>query len=195
MMGSFQASVSHLRTFTSCATEFPGAVYTGLAVNEAHTMLYAANDKAGTIDVFNSSFDQIDLGDHAFRTPGQIEARGLVPFNVTDIGGHVYVTYAPAGREAQTMADEGDGAVAIFSESGKLEPHGVLLGGPHTPSPLRGASLSLRTISASSAATFWWAISASCTAKSTLSISRPTSWKARSRSPPVQETRRAVSGP
>jgi uncharacterized protein (TIGR03118 family) len=133
MMGSFQASVSHLRTFTSCATEFPGAVYTGLAVNEAHTMLYAANDKAGTIDVFNSSFDQIDLGDHAFRTPGQIEARGLVPFNVTDIGGHVYVTYAPAGREAQTMADEGDGAVAIFSESGKLEPHGVLLGGPHTP--------------------------------------------------------------
>jgi uncharacterized protein (TIGR03118 family) len=99
-------------------------------------MLYAANTRAGTIDVFNSSFDPVDLGDlgnHAFRTPGQIEARGLVPFNVTDIGGHVYVTYAPAGREAQTMADPGDGAVAIFTESGKLEPHGVLLGGPHTP--------------------------------------------------------------
>ena len=111
----------------------PGAVYTGLAVNDAHTMLYAANDSAGTIDVFNSSFDPVDLGDHAFRTPGQIEARGLVPFNVTDIGGDVYVTYAPSGRAAQTMAGEGDGAVAIFSESGKLEPHGVLLGGPHTP--------------------------------------------------------------
>ena len=80
-------------------------------------MLYAANTSAGTIDVFNSSFDPVDLGDlgnHAFRTPGQIEARGLVPFNVTDIGGHVYVTYAPAGRAAQTMAGEGDGAVAIF---------------------------------------------------------------------------------
>jgi uncharacterized protein (TIGR03118 family) len=111
----------------------PGAVYTGLAVNEAHTMLYAANTSAGTIDVFNSSFDPVDLGHHAFRTPGQIEARGLVPFNVTDIGGDVYVTYAPSGREAQTMAGPGDGAVAIFSESGKLEPHGVLLGGPHTP--------------------------------------------------------------
>ena len=37
------------------------------------------------------------------------------------------------GVTAQTMAGEGDGAVAIFSESGKLEPHGVLLGGPHTP--------------------------------------------------------------
>ena len=37
------------------------------------------------------------------------------------------------GRDAQIIAGEGDGAVAIFSESGKLEPHGVLLGGPHTP--------------------------------------------------------------
>ena len=121
-------STAHIEVTT------PGAVYTGLAVNEAHTMLYAADTSGGTIDVFNSSFDAVlDLGNHAFRTPGQIEARGLVPFNVTDIGGDVYVTYAPSGREAQTMADAGDGAVAIFSESGKLEPHGVLLGGPHTP--------------------------------------------------------------
>ena len=120
-------STAHIEVTT------PGAVYTGLAVNEAHTMLYAADTSGGTIDVFNSSFDAVDLGKHAFRTPGQIEARGLVPFNVTDIGGDVYVTYAPSGREAQTMADAGDGAVAIFSESGKLEPHGVLLGGPHTP--------------------------------------------------------------
>jgi uncharacterized protein (TIGR03118 family) len=111
----------------------PGAVYTGLAVNQAETMLYAANDSAGTIDVFNSMFTPVNLGDHAFETPGQIAARGLVPFNVTDINGDVYVTYAPAGHVAQTMAGEGDGAVAIFTESGKLEPHGVLLGGPQTP--------------------------------------------------------------
>jgi uncharacterized protein (TIGR03118 family) len=111
----------------------PGAVFTGLAINAADTMLYAADDKAGTIDVFNSSFAPVNLGDHAFKTPGAIAARGLVPFNVTDIGGNVYVTYAPAGRTAQTMAGLGDGAVAVFTESGKLEPHGVLLGGPHTP--------------------------------------------------------------
>ena len=111
----------------------PGASYTGLAINQADTMLYAANDSAGTIDVFNSSFHPVSLGDHAFRTPGQIAARGLVPFNVTDIGGNVYVTYAPAGHTAQTMAGLGDGAVAVFTEIGKLEPHGVLLGGPHTP--------------------------------------------------------------
>jgi uncharacterized protein (TIGR03118 family) len=123
---------------TTAEVEVPanGAVYTGLAVNEAHTMLYAADTLGGKIDVFDSQFKPVDLSDlsnHAFRTPGQIEARGLVPFNVTDIGGHVYVTYAPAGRAAQIAAGEGDGAVAVFSESGKLEPHGVLLGGPHTP--------------------------------------------------------------
>jgi uncharacterized protein (TIGR03118 family) len=121
-------STAHIEVTTE------GAVYTGLAVNQAHTMLYAADTRGGTIDVFDSNFDPVvNLGKHAFETPGQIEARGLVPFNVTDIGGHVYVTYAPSGRAAQTTADLGDGAVAIFSESGKLEPHGVLLGGPHTP--------------------------------------------------------------
>jgi uncharacterized protein (TIGR03118 family) len=122
-----------LGTTASVEVTTPGAVYTGLAVNEAHTMLYAADTRGGTIDVFDSSFAPVDLGDHAFKTPGQIAARGLVPFNVTAIGDHVYVTYAPSGREAQIMAGEGEGAVAIFSESGKLEPHGVLLGGPHTP--------------------------------------------------------------
>jgi uncharacterized protein (TIGR03118 family) len=114
----------------------PGAVYTGLAINHAQTMLYAADTRGGKIDVFDHNFNPVDLGDlgnHAFRTPGEIEARGLVPFNVTDIGGHVYVTYAPAGRAAQIAAGEGDGAVAVFTESGKLEPHGVLLGGPQTP--------------------------------------------------------------
>src|SRR5262249_1535595 len=113
---------------------------TGLAVKEAHTMLYAANTSAGTNDVFDSSFDWVDLGDHAFKTPGQIAARGLVPFNATDIGGEGYVTYAPSGRAAQTMADEGDGAGAIFSETGELEPDGELLGGPTTPRAARGAA-------------------------------------------------------
>src|SRR5262245_55497763 len=39
----------------------PGAVYTGLAVNEAHTMLYAADTRGGTIDVFDSNFKAVDL--------------------------------------------------------------------------------------------------------------------------------------
>jgi uncharacterized protein (TIGR03118 family) len=52
---------------------------------------------------------------------------------VTDIGGNVYVTYAPSGHAAQTTAGLGDGAVAVFTESGQLELSKTLLGGPHTP--------------------------------------------------------------
>src|SRR5262249_33298905 len=61
-------STAHIEVTT------PGAVYTGLAVNEAHTMLYAANTSGGTIDVFDSSFDPVHPGKHAFPTPGQIAA-------------------------------------------------------------------------------------------------------------------------
>jgi uncharacterized protein (TIGR03118 family) len=71
----------------------PGAVYTGLAINQApEPRLYAA--RAGGIDVFNGSFQPVILPG-AFATPAA--AAGLVPFNVQTIGGNVAVTYAPAG--------------------------------------------------------------------------------------------------
>jgi uncharacterized protein (TIGR03118 family) len=106
--------------FTQWTT--PGASYTGLAINQAGTMLYAANDKgAGSINVYNSSFDPVSLGPNAFATPASISAAGLVPFNVTDIGGSVYVTYAPSGHLAQEEAAPGQGAVAVFNESGVLQ--------------------------------------------------------------------------
>ena len=55
----------------------PGAIYTGLAINQGQTMLYAANGATGGIDVFNSSFAPVGGG--AFATPSAISARGLVP--------------------------------------------------------------------------------------------------------------------
>jgi uncharacterized protein (TIGR03118 family) len=78
--------------------------------------------------VFNNAFQQISLGAGAFATPTAVMAAGLVPFNVTDLGGNVSVTYAPSGHTAQTMATAGEGAVAEFSESGGLEK--TIVGGP-----------------------------------------------------------------
>ena len=40
---------------------------------------------------------------------------------MTDLGGNVFVTYAPSGHCPQTMATAGQGAVAEFSESGDIE--------------------------------------------------------------------------
>jgi hypothetical protein len=80
-------------------------------------MLYAANDGGtGSIDVFNSSFKPVTLNANAFANP----FADLVPFNVQDIDGNVYLTYAPAGRPNQTGAGLGQGAVAVFDENGNL---------------------------------------------------------------------------
>jgi uncharacterized protein (TIGR03118 family) len=101
-------------------TSVAGASFTGLAINKADTELFAANTAgAGGIDVFNNAFEQVTEPAGAFATP--MAATGLVPFNVTDLGGNVFVTYAPSGHTAQTMATGGMGAVAEFTESGTLE--------------------------------------------------------------------------
>jgi uncharacterized protein (TIGR03118 family) len=99
-----------------------GAIYTGLAANQASTTLYAANGAGtGSVDVFNSSFAAETLPTGAFATPTAIKTAGLVPFNVKDINGKVYVTYAPSGHAAQTSAGKGMGALAVFGEDGTLE--------------------------------------------------------------------------
>jgi len=97
----------------------PGAVYTGLAINGPQTRLYAANGAgSGSVDVFDSSFAPLSLAAGAFVDPSL--PTGLVPFNVRDIGGDVYVIYAPAGRANQINASLGAGAVAIFDEDGNF---------------------------------------------------------------------------
>lgn len=97
----------------------PGAVYTGLAINGTQTRLYAANGAgSGSVDVFDSSFAPMNLAAGAFLDP--CLPSGLVPFNVQDIGGDIYVTYAPTGRANQINAPLGAGAVAIFDEAGNF---------------------------------------------------------------------------
>jgi uncharacterized protein (TIGR03118 family) len=104
-----------------------GASYTGLAVNSTGTLLYAANDEGtGSINVFSSSFAPTTLTGN-FTDPNL--PAGFVPFNVEDIGGTVYVTYAPAGHAAQTMATAGEGVVATFTESGTFIKN-LVTGGP-----------------------------------------------------------------
>ena len=115
-----------------------GAVYTGLALatNTAGSFLYAANDAQGRIDVFDGSFKPHDFGPNAFVDP--VLPAGLVPFDIRLINGDLYVTYAPAGRANQTGAHEGQGAVAVFTTSGKFLPSpsgGQLIAGGKLAAP------------------------------------------------------------
>jgi uncharacterized protein (TIGR03118 family) len=107
------------------ATGAAGSVYTGLAIgsNGSANYLYAANTSLGRIDVYNGSFARVTLGSGGFGTfsdPLLPSGLNLVPFNVQNIGGKIYVAYAPSGRPAQTGATEGQGAVAVFDTTGHL---------------------------------------------------------------------------
>jgi uncharacterized protein (TIGR03118 family) len=111
-------------------TPSTGSIYTGLAIggNASGSFLYAANNSAGRIDVFNGSFSPITLGANAFANPAGLPA-GLVPFNVQNIGGSIYVTYAPAGHAAQAGAQQGQGAIAAFDLNGNYLQGSLIAGG------------------------------------------------------------------
>ncbi len=103
------------------ATGPAGASFTGLAIGSVAgtPYLYAAN--GGTtpgIDVFNGTFTNVTSTTFAGKFVDPSLPAGLVPFNVQNIGGMIYVTYAPAGHAAETTATTG--AVAVFDESGNL---------------------------------------------------------------------------
>lgn len=93
----------------------PGAVYTGLAINTAGTRLYAVDSAGGRVDVFDSSFAPVASAG-TFTDPGV--PAGYVPFNVQNVGGRIYVTYAPAGLAEQRNATAGQGFVSAFDENG-----------------------------------------------------------------------------
>ncbi len=107
-------------TATVVSPPSSSALYTGLTITSSSNptpMLFAANGATGAIDVFNGSFGSGSVPG-GFLNPTL--PAGFVPFNVEDMGGKVYVTYAPAGRDAQLNATAGEGWVSVFDENGNL---------------------------------------------------------------------------
>jgi uncharacterized protein (TIGR03118 family) len=115
--GTISAWNPSLGTTASIVATGTPAVYTALAL--AGTNLYAVNAVLGSIDVYDGSFANI-TGSFAGKFVNPDLPAGLEPFNVQNIGGNLYVTYAPAGRPAQIAADTGEGAVAVFDAAGNF---------------------------------------------------------------------------
>lgn len=94
-----------------------GAVYTGLttATSGGNRYLYAANNAAGRIDVFNASFQPTTLTGN-FVDPGP-NPNGAAPFNVKALGGNIFVTFAVGGANADDAA-LGSGFVSEFAPDG-----------------------------------------------------------------------------
>jgi uncharacterized protein (TIGR03118 family) len=95
-----------------------GAEYTGLAlgVNGGANFLFAANFKAAKIDVFDKTFTLV--AGTTFTDPNM--PAGFAPFNVENINGQLYISYAkqlvPANIFDQKGA--GNGYVDIFTTNG-----------------------------------------------------------------------------
>jgi uncharacterized protein (TIGR03118 family) len=73
----------------------PGAIYTGLAVGSAGgaNFLYAA-DNTGHINVFDTNFANVTATTFAGKFVDPNALPGFNPFNIQNIGGNIYVTYA-----------------------------------------------------------------------------------------------------
>ncbi len=96
------------------------AVYKGCTLGGAAAtpLLYAANFQAGTVDVFGGDFKPVQDAT-AFKNAAV--PTGFAPFNVQNLGGTLYVTYAKqSSTKTDDVAGAGNGYVASFDMSGKL---------------------------------------------------------------------------
>ena len=103
-----------------------GAVYKGLAIAQTDNgpMLYAANFRHGTVDMFDQNFDQMK----SFTDPNV--PTDFAPFNVQVLDDRLFVTFAMQDEAKEDdIAGQGNGFVDEFDLEGHLL-HRVASGGP-----------------------------------------------------------------
>ena len=93
------------------------ASYKGLALaeNNGSNYLYATNFHTAKVDVFDKDYNAVSM---PFTDP-QIPS-GFSPFNIQNIEGMLYVTYAKVGPNGDDVAGMGNGYVDIYTTGGSL---------------------------------------------------------------------------
>jgi uncharacterized protein (TIGR03118 family) len=98
------------------------AVYKGMTSGEIEgkRFLYVTNFRSARVEVYDTDFERVHLGEDAFDDD-TIPA-GFSPFNIQNIGGSLFVTYAKQDAPRHDpVSGDGLGFVDIFSTKGKLE--------------------------------------------------------------------------
>jgi uncharacterized protein (TIGR03118 family) len=119
-IAGWNMSVDPAKAVIAVNNSATGAVYKGLAINfnKQGAFLYATNFHAGTVDVFDSNFQQVHHQDK-FRDPHL--PSGYAPFGIASINAKLYVTYALQDADkADDVAGAGHGFIDIFDTEGKL---------------------------------------------------------------------------
>ncbi len=117
-----------------------GAVYKGATSGEidGQKYLYVTNFRSGRVEIYDSTFKRVHLGDDAFDPSGDCDRDdhrdrdhhgdcdddripyGFAPFNIQNIGGSLFVTYAKQdAQKHDDVAGAGLGFVEIFSPKGR----------------------------------------------------------------------------
>jgi uncharacterized protein (TIGR03118 family) len=97
-----------------------GAVYKGATSGEinGNKFLYVTNFRSAKVEVYDTNFKRVHFDEDAFEAEGV--PHGFAPFNVQNIGGTLFVTYAKqdAARH-DPVGGDGLGLVELFSPAGK----------------------------------------------------------------------------
>jgi uncharacterized protein (TIGR03118 family) len=117
-----------------------GAVYKGATSGEINgkKYLYVTNFRSGRVEVYDTTFKRVHFGDDAFRADGDCDHEdhgdrdghrdcdgdripdGFAPFNIQNIGGSLFVTYAKQdGPRHDPVGGSGFGYVEIFTLDGR----------------------------------------------------------------------------
>jgi uncharacterized protein (TIGR03118 family) len=97
-----------------------GAVYKGATSGEinGNKFLYVTNFRSAKVEVYDTNFKRVHLDEDAFEAEGV--PRGFAPFNVQNIGGTLFVTYAKQDAPRHDpVGGDGLGFVELFSPAGK----------------------------------------------------------------------------
>jgi len=100
-----------------------GAIYKGLALAADGTanFLYAADFHNNKIDVLDSSFHLVPAGTLGGSFTDPHLPAGFAPFNVAEINGQLYVSYAKQDNPADAeddMAGPGNGVIDVYTNDG-----------------------------------------------------------------------------
>src|ERR687887_1739173 len=119
-IAGWNSSVDPTDAVTAVDNSASHAVYKGLAIgfNASGAFLFATNFHAGTVDVFDSSFNPVHI-------PGAFTDKKIpssfAPFGISSINGDLYVTYAKQdSSKTDDVAGPGNGFIDIFDTHGKL---------------------------------------------------------------------------
>jgi uncharacterized protein (TIGR03118 family) len=117
---SFNVPPPSPSTMAQTGAMVPGAVFKGLTLGSVGTQnfLYVADFHDNKILVFDKSFHQTTLAG-SFTDPRL--KKGFAPFNIAEINGNLYVTYAkqkPGAHDDQ--AGPGNGFIDVFDNSGNF---------------------------------------------------------------------------